>query len=316
MPHPPMPYGEWLIYDRRMTEALDLPLLRLFVAVAEHGNISHAAAARGLSQPSVSRGLGALERQLEVPLFHRTGRGVVLTQAGELALVRARAILGQSEDFVRDIRALARAPHGTVTVALLTAYMRTVAADLFDEVRERFPGVTLRMLESFSAQHEDWLASGRVDIALVTAYRQPRLEEGELLGVSELALLGNPGLGKAQAPVRFRELAEVPLVLPAVPNGLRLRLEEVARRQSVRLNVVFEADSMEAQAALISRQRCYAVWSASSARREAHDQRFHMHPIVQPRMPRYVLMRTTTHHPLERAAREVAQILRRLIANL
>jgi DNA-binding transcriptional LysR family regulator len=296
-----------------MTRTVDLQLLRLFVAVADHGNISHAAAALGLSQPSVSRGLQSLEQLVEAPLFHRTGRGVSLTQVGQQAVIRARDIVGQSDGFVREIRDLSRAPGGTVTVALLTTYMHTVAADLFDEVRERFPGITLRMLESFSVQHEDWLASGRVDIALVATYRPPRLEDGELLATSNLVLLGHAGLAARPGPIRFRDLAGLPLVLPAAPNGLRVRMDDVARRLGIRLNVVFEADSIEAQAALVRRKRCHAVWSESTAQSQAA--RLMVNRIVQPSIPRYVVMRTTTHHPLERAAREVAQILRRLIVD-
>ena len=298
-----------------MTDAVDLHLLRLFIKVAEHGNISHAAGALGLSQPSVSRGLTALEQQLDTLLFHRTGRGVTLTNVGEQALLRAQAIVSQGEGFVREIRDLACATRDTVTVALLTAYMRSVAADLYDEVRERFPGVTLHMLESFSAQHEDWLASGRVDIALVTTYRPPRLEEGELLAVSDMAIVGNPEIGEPHSDIRFRDLTKVPLVLPAVPNGLRVRMEDIAKRLDMRLNVVFEADSIEAQAALISRERCYAVWSERTVEQERHALRFGVHRVIEPTIPRYVVMRTTTHHPLERAAREVAQILRRLIVS-
>lgn len=298
-----------------MSDAVDLQLLSLFIKVAEHGNISHAAAALGLSQPSVSRGMAALERELQAQLFHRTGRGVQLTGIGELALARATSIVAQRDGLVREVRELAQEPHGTVTVALLTAYMRSVAADLYDEVKLRFPGVTLRMLESFSAQHEDWLATGRVDIALVTTYRKPRLEEGELLTVSDMMLVGHPGIHDGGRPVTFRALADVPIVLPAAPNGLRMRMEEIARRLEIRLNVVFEADSMEAQTALIGRKRCYAVWSGNTIRQEKLDARFHVHPLTEPAVPRYVVMRTTSHHPLERGAREVAQILRRLITS-
>ena len=104
--------------------ATDLQLLRLFVKVAEHGNISHAANACGMSQPSVSRALNALERELQAKLFHRTGRGVRLTSMGEHALMRAQAIVSQSDSLVREIRDLASAPHGKVTLALLTAHMR------------------------------------------------------------------------------------------------------------------------------------------------------------------------------------------------
>lgn len=294
-------------------QSTDLDSMRLFLKVAELGNLSRAAAVLGTTQPSVSRSLRALEDHLQATLFHRTGRGVRLTAVGEYALARARALVAHADDFTTDIRDQAQAPAGTVTVALLTHYMRTVAADLFAEVRQRFPAVTLRLQEGFSVQHEDWLATGWVDIALVTRYRKPAIKGQDLLGVSDLTVVGNPDLGGMGDVLPFDALAAVPMVLPAAPNGLRVRVDEEARRRGLRLNVVLEADSVEAQEAIISRERCYALWSQHSVARQRTEARFAVRRIVEPRMPRYVIMQTTTHHPLSRAAREVALILRRLV---
>ncbi len=293
--------------------APDLASLRLFLKVAELGNLSRAAAVLGTTQPSVSRALRGLEEQLQATLFHRTGRGVRLTAVGEHTLLRARTLLAHADEFATDIRDQARAPTGTVTVALLTHYMRTLAADLFVEVRQRFPGIVLRLQEGFSVQHEDWLAAGWVDIALVTRYRRPPAGTQDLLEVSDLMVVGNPDLGGEGDVLPFEALASAPLVLPAAPNGLRVRVDEEARRRGLRLNVVLEADSVEAQHAIISRERCYALWSQHSVGRQRFDARFAARRIVEPRLPRYVVMQTTTHHPLSRAAREVARTLRRLV---
>lgn len=295
------------------TSSPDLDSLRLFLKVAELGSISQTALAVGLSQPSVSRSLRALEENLQSTLFHRTGRGVQLTEVGEQALVRARTLVDGADQFADDIRNQAQAPGGVVTVALLTAYMRDVAPDLFEEARRRFPGVVLRLLESFSVQHEDWLGSGRVDMALVTRYRKPSRDGQEVLAVSDMVVVGNPAIGSGEELMPFRELGSVPLVLPAAPNGLRVRMEEVARRVGIRLNVVLEADSIEAQRAIIARERCYVMWSQHSVRMSGIDTMFASRRIVEPRLPRYVVLQTTTHHPLSRAAREVARILRRLV---
>ncbi len=295
------------------TSSPDLDSLRLFLKVAELGSISQTALAVGLSQPSVSRSLRALEENLQSSLFHRTGRGVQLTEVGEQAVVRARTLVDGADQFADEIRNQAQAPSGVVTVALLTAYMRDVAPDLFEEVRRRFPGVVLRLLESFSVQHEDWLASGRVDIALVTRYRKPSRDGQEVLAVSDMVVVGNPAVGGGEELMPFKELASLPLVLPAAPNGLRVRMEDVARRVGIRLNVVLEADSIEAQRAIIARERCYVMWSQHSVRQSGIDAMFASRRIVEPRLPRYVVLQTTTHHPLSRAAREVARILRRLV---
>lgn len=291
----------------------NLDALRLFVKVAELGNLSHAAAVIGTTQPSVSRALRALEDSLQGTLFHRTGRGVKLTAVGEQTLLRARALLAHADQFSADIRDQTRTPTGTVTVALLTMYMRMLAADLFEEVHRRFPRIVLRLLESFSVEHEDWLSNGWVDIALVTRYRKTGLDKQDVLAASDVMVVGNPDLGGDGDELPFRTLASIPLVLPASPNGLRLCVDEEARRRGFRLNVLLEADSIEAQHAIISRERCYALWSQHSVRLQRFDASFAARRVTNPRLPRSVMMKTTTHHPLSRASREVARILRRLV---
>jgi len=294
----------------------DLDALRLFLKVAELGNLSHAAAVIGTTQPSVSRTLRALEDNLQATLFHRTGRGVTLTEVGEQALLSARALVGHADQFTTNIRDQTCLPTGTVTVALLTTYLRILAADLFHEVRRQFPGIVLRLQESFSVQHEDWLSTGWVDIALVTRYRKPSIDKQDMLAVSDLMVVGNPDLGGNGDTIPFGSLARIPLVLPAAPNGLRVRVDEEARRHGLRLNVVLEADSVEAQHAIISRENCYALWSQHSVRLQQFDNRFAARRIIEPRLPRYVMLKTTTHHPMSRASREVARVLRRLIVDV
>ncbi|MGB3290621.1 MAG: LysR family transcriptional regulator [Burkholderiaceae bacterium] len=296
-----------------MTHNIDIQTLRLFLKVAELGNISRAADALSLTQPSVSRSLKALEQTLNAPLFHRTGRGVQPTAIGLLAIEQARKIVDGCDGFVRDIRERSGGPSGVVSIALLTAYMRSFAADLFDEVQRQYPGVILRVVESFSAQHEEWLSSGRVDIALTTQYRALRVANEDVLAQSDLVLIGQKPLGPLNQDIAFRELDDIPLVLPASPNGLRVRMEEEALKQGIRLRIIFEADSIEAQLALVRRSRCCAIWSEHLARQENYVNKLYIRRIVEPTLPRYVVLRTTSHHPLSRAAREVAHLLRKLI---
>lgn len=291
----------------------DLEVLRLFVSVAELGNFSHAAGVKGITQPSVSRAMRALERSLQATLFHRTGRGVELTPVGEQTFLRARALLEHADQFSTDIRDQSRRTTGTVTVALLTTYMRLLAADLFEEVHRQFPGIVLRLLESFSVEHEAWLSNGWADIALVTRYSRTGLSKRDVLAMSDVMVVGNPDLGENGDEIPFRALASIPLVLPASPNGLRLCVDEEARRRGIRLNVALEAHSFEAQQAIISRGYCHALWSQHSVRLQRLDTQFAVRRITDPKLPRYVMMKTTTHHPLSRASREVARILRRLV---
>src|SRR2546430_16047504 len=75
---------------------MDLRRLRLFLAVVDHGGMTRAAEVEHVAQPSVSQAIRELETELGTPLFHRIGRRLVLTAAGE-------ALVGPARQVVRDV---------------------------------------------------------------------------------------------------------------------------------------------------------------------------------------------------------------------
>ncbi|SDD62247.1 LysR family transcriptional regulator [Rhodococcus tukisamuensis] len=77
---------------------MDLKQIEYFLAVVDHGGIAGAALTLGVAQPTISTGIRSLERALGVPLFHRLGRGMVLSSAG-------RALLGPGRQILRDTAA-------------------------------------------------------------------------------------------------------------------------------------------------------------------------------------------------------------------
>lgn len=92
-------------------------LLRLALALGQHGNFARAAEALGVSQPSVTRGIAELERAMGVPLFDRTRRGAVPTSFGRVLLERGEALLRSQESLHHEIRALAGLESGTLSIS-------------------------------------------------------------------------------------------------------------------------------------------------------------------------------------------------------
>lgn len=101
-----------------------LDAYRLFVRAADTGAISRAARELGLGQPAASRLLDALEGRLGARLFTRTTRRLVLTEAGRLALDRARALLAEAEGLEAVVKGLDRAPAGVLRVGASVAFGR------------------------------------------------------------------------------------------------------------------------------------------------------------------------------------------------
>ena len=85
---------------------MDIPNLTAFVEVAETGSFSTASEHLYLTQPAISKRISALESELDIHLFDRIGRKVILTEAGNALLTRARSILQQIDDSKRAIQNL------------------------------------------------------------------------------------------------------------------------------------------------------------------------------------------------------------------
>jgi DNA-binding transcriptional LysR family regulator len=90
--------------------------IRYFIAVAEEGHITRAAARLGMQQPPLSQQIKALERELDVQLFHRKPRGVELTDAGRAYFENARKILDQLGHAAETTRRTARGEQGRICV--------------------------------------------------------------------------------------------------------------------------------------------------------------------------------------------------------
>ena len=76
-----------------MGDDIDVRQLRFFLAVVDHGGFSKAAEQLMVAQPSLSQAIATFEKELGIPLFHRVGRGVVLSEAGQALVGSARTVL-------------------------------------------------------------------------------------------------------------------------------------------------------------------------------------------------------------------------------
>src|SRR5262245_13333669 len=135
--------------------------LRCLVAVVDHGGFTGAAAELGVSQPAVSRGISALERALAVRLLRRTSREVAPTAAGDRTLVRARRLLTDVEDLVRD----ARVGSGTVRIGHAWAAMGAHTVEFQRQWAKRHPDIELHLVRTNSPT--GGLAERACDIAIV-----------------------------------------------------------------------------------------------------------------------------------------------------
>lgn len=143
---------------------MDRYLLRYFLAVAELGSFSKAAARASVTQPTLSVGIAKLEEQVGARLFERTTRRVSLTPAGSRFLTHARRIAQAYEEAMQDVAEaprLRRVRAGVLSTICLGDLERVVAAHA-----ARAEGETLEVLDSSERDIANRLTDGRLDVAL------------------------------------------------------------------------------------------------------------------------------------------------------
>jgi LysR family nitrogen assimilation transcriptional regulator len=281
----------------------------LFVKVTELGSLTHAAAALNVRQSVISRQIGTLERECGARLFRRTGRGVVLTDFGQQIFPRVKALMAQADQLSEDIRTSSGEPLGEIRLGLLPSLVPTLAGLLYRTVAQRFPKIRLHLTEGSSVQLEDWLNQGRLDLSLLL--REDDVEQpGEVtLHRMSLSLLGLPDDPLTrEATIEFDRLAGLPLVLPGEPHLLRARLNAVAIQRRIKLDVAVEADSINLQEAIVAAGGGYAIIATPAA-----HARFSAAVIVNPDLPRRVILSTTLLRPHTLAARAVSSTVQELM---
>ncbi|WP_241801811.1 MULTISPECIES: LysR family transcriptional regulator [Pseudomonas] len=286
------------------------PRWTLFIRVAAAGSLSKAAVLLDTPQSMVSRGIAQLETQCGERLFHRTGRGVVLTEFGEQLLPCVSGLLADAESLADDIRNRRGKPVGEVVVGILPSAVRRFAGTLFAAVQAQMPGVRLHLIEGASAQLEEQLHDGRLDMALVLRENEASIGEAYLLARLPLHLVG-PATDPifAHRDIALKQLSGLPLVVPGRPHLLRARLDHLAVEQAMELHIAVEADSVQLQYEVVAAGGGYAIASVLPG---SLDQRLMSSRIVAPVLERFVVLAESPRRPVTRASREV----RRLICNL
>jgi len=144
---------------------IDLRLFRYVLASAEHGSFRRAATALNVQHPAVSRGVSMLEHRLGAKLFERDHAGIRPTPAGERFLEEATLGFDYLQRAMQRVGALQRGEHGELTVGVSLPFV--VLADLFEQFRKDFDGVSVEIVESTSAASWTLVQQRRVDVAFV-----------------------------------------------------------------------------------------------------------------------------------------------------
>ena len=156
---------------------LDLVRLRVLAAVARTGSITAAAKELHYSQPSVSHHIARLEAETGAKLLQRVGRGIRLTQTGQLLADRAMEIVGRVDSAEAELSAHVGLSAGRVRLAGFSSALSTLVPAAADSLAAEHPGLELVLVDTHPPEALRLLRSGRVDVALIFRFDESAPEE-------------------------------------------------------------------------------------------------------------------------------------------
>lgn len=224
------------------TSSLNFHHLQYFWAVAKDGNLTRTARRLRVSQSALSAQIRQLERALDVELFARTGRRLVLTEAGRLALEHAEGIFGTGARLVATLRGGRNALH-VLRIGAVATLSRNFQESFVTPLLARPDGRLLLqsgslddLLEKLARHALDLVISNRpAPAGADVAWRCRRIARQ---GVS---IVGHP----RKRPFRFeRDLVDAPMILPGPDSEIRTEFEALCEQLGLKFRVLAEVDDM------------------------------------------------------------------------
>ncbi|MBP0621072.1 LysR family transcriptional regulator [Cupriavidus consociatus] len=223
---------------------MELRQLRYFVSVIEHGSMGKAALELGVVTSALSQQISRLEGELSTRLLQRTSTGVVATDAGLAFWRQAQLALRHIDDAALAARQARLSGH--VSVGLPPSTAGVLALPFMQAMRERYPDVRLRMVESLSGYLGAMLSARQIDLAVLFS-EEPAQRWSVLPLLDErLFVIGAEGLAGMPRGERtsVAALGKLPLILPSGSHGLRALVAACFRQAKREPQVAAEIDGL------------------------------------------------------------------------
>lgn len=224
--------------------------LVVFRAVAEQLSFRRAAEELYLTQPAVSLQVKALEEDLGVQLFDRTGARVALTAAGKRLLSYARRAVALAAEAEQEVTALGGEHAGTLALGASTTIAQYVLPRLVAEFHRKHPRVQVTLISGNTEQIVEALEKQQIALGLIEGPVHSRDVKTEPLLEDELVMIvGAAHEWAERGTVACAELAAAPLLMRERGSGTRQEVELALAKRGIRrkaLNIVMELDSTEA----------------------------------------------------------------------
>jgi DNA-binding transcriptional LysR family regulator len=222
---------------------MDLLDMQYFVAVADAGSITEAAAALHVTQPTVSRRMIGLERRLGTQLLVRGNRQTALTEAGLVLRRRCDQILSSVGNTVEEVRSMSGGVSGVLSVGTIATAGSALLPPLIKMFRDAYPDVTYQLWRSQAPELFELFHRNVIEVAFLTTPFDEKIFDFVSFGEVALGIAMHPSqvLGSRPGELPLHLLDALPLI---VPHRFRRRVEDAFLQYGLRLNCLCDSRSI------------------------------------------------------------------------
>lgn len=299
--------------SQKEENGMDLLQLRYFRVVARVEHMTKAAEELFIAQPSLSKTIGRLEKEIGVPLFDRQGRTLRLNQFGKAFLEHIETLFSALEEGQRQVRDMAGLEHGEVS---LVAASFPWIPDLLHHFQLLHPSVHFHLSQCPLAEIPHRLQTGAYDFGfLSTALSRPGIQ-WKPLRTEEILLVVPPThrlAGQKQVPLR--EVAHEAVVIEKVGNGLRDLVETFCQQAGFIPRIPYELDEPGVVLAFVKAQLGVA-FAPALIKKQIHERGLRALHLTNPTCERTLGIAWQEKHYLSQAAHAFRQFVLEYFATL
>ena len=298
----------------RSPHPVTLRQLQYLAAVADLRSFRRAAEACHVSQPSLSAQVAEAERALDVRVFERDRRGVLVTRAGEAILERLRRVLVEADDLVEAARRHADPRAGTLRLGVLPTIGPYLLPAAVPALRAALPRLAVRWEEDRTAALVRRVEAGELEGALLAAEADLGGLELAPIGEDPFLLAAPPDhpLARGDGPVRAGELRGAEVLLLDDGHCLRAQALEVCAAAKAR-ELDFRATSLTTLVQMVAGGAGVTLLPALAAGTEAARADLVLRPFAPPAPARTLALAWRRRSAAEPALREVAEVVSRAV---
>lgn len=223
-----------------------LDLYRIFNVVSQNESFSKAAQELFMTQSAVSQAIMKLENELEIQLFYRTSKGVVLTDEGQLLNEHINSALGMinvAEEKILEFKTLKT---GQLRIGVGDTISRYFLLPYLKEFHSSYPGIKLNILNGTTTEICDFIKSGKADVGICNLpINNDQLQVIPCKEIQDIFVCGDKFKKLTKKPISLEYLLEMPLIFLEKKSNSRMFVEHFFKKRGLHVSPVFELGSYD-----------------------------------------------------------------------